>query len=81
MDLLITARSFKEILTINVDQHKILNNFCYMMINSEECRSYHNDVPISAYVDTDNVPISYYNTQAKKDYIKLKPFDTWFLGL
>ena len=41
MDLLITARSFKEILTINVDQHKILNNFCYMMINSEECRSYH----------------------------------------
>ena len=39
------------------------------------------DVPISAYVDTDNVPISYYNTQAKKDYIKLKPFDTWFLGL
>ena len=32
------------------------------------------DVPISAYVDTNNVPIPYYNTQAKEDYNRIKGF-------
>ena len=39
------ATSFTEILTIKIDQHEILNNFCYMTINSEECRSYHSTYP------------------------------------
>ena len=37
----IPAKNFKEILKIKFDHHDILNNFCKIKFNSEECPSHH----------------------------------------
>ena len=38
----IPAKNFKEILKIKFDHHEILNNFCKIKFNSEECPRHHN---------------------------------------
>ena len=37
----IPAKNFKEIIKIKSDHHNILNNFCEIKFNSEECPSHH----------------------------------------
>ena len=37
----VPAKKFKEIVKINIDPHKILDNFCLINNFSEECLSYH----------------------------------------
>ena len=41
--LRIPAKNFKEIIKIKSDHHNILNNFCEIKFNSEECPSHHNN--------------------------------------
>ena len=38
----VPAKKFKEIVKINIDPHKILDNFCLIKNFSEECLSHHN---------------------------------------
>ena len=38
----IPAKNFKEIIKIKSDHHNILNNFCEIKFNLEECPSHHN---------------------------------------
>ena len=38
----VPAKKFKEIVKINIDPHKILDNFCLMKNYLEECLSHHN---------------------------------------